>query len=150
MSTFMVAQARGLNVRNAGDADKLSPKFVYAMVNGGSDNGSWFTAVFDVLLAHGAPTWSNWPYSGTKTPSGYLEWPLASSIWRGALANRMAPGNTFTELDTDSGLTRLKTALANGAVLVFGSNINGWDYGTANDDPATTPSSAAQSAKSFA
>ena len=137
MSTFMVAQARGLNVRNSGDADKLSPKFVYALVNGGSDNGSWFTSIFDVLLTHGAPTWSNWPYSGTNTPSSYLEWPVASAIWRGALANRMASSYQLTDIDTDAGLTRLKTALANGALVVFGSNIYGWDYATASDDPAT-------------
>lgn len=137
MSTFMIAQARGLNVRNSGNADKLSPKFVYTLVNDGGDNGSWFTKIFDVLLMHGAPTWSNWPYSGTNTPSSYLEWPVTSTVWRGALANRMASSYQLTDIDTDAGLVRLKTALANGAIVVFASNINGWQFGSASDDPTT-------------
>ncbi|MEI6466734.1 MAG: C1 family peptidase, partial [Verrucomicrobiota bacterium] len=137
MSTFMVAQARGLNVRNSGDADKLSPKFVYALVNKGGNNGTWFTDIFDVLINHGAPTWSAWPYSGVDTPSSYLEWPVNSVTWRGALANRMASSYTLTDIDTDAGLSRLKTALANGLLVVFASNINGWQFGTASDDPAT-------------
>ena len=137
MSTFMIAQARGLNVRNSGNADKLSPKFVYTLVNGGGNNGTWFTDIFEVLLTHGAPTWSAWPYSGVDTPSSYLEWPVASAIWRGALANRMASSYQLTDIDTDAGLTRLKTALANGAIVVFASNIYGWQFGTTSDDPST-------------
>ena len=57
MSTYMRAKARGFNVKNDGNGDKLSPKFVYNIVNGGGDNGSWFTDIFEVLLSQGAPTW---------------------------------------------------------------------------------------------
>ncbi len=137
MSTFTVAQARGLNVRGSGDSDKLSPKFVYNFVNEGGDNGSSFTPIFEVLLKHGAPTWSVWPYSGVNTPASYLEWPLTAAVWRAALGYRMASSYTITGLDTDAGLTRIKTALANGSVLVFGTNVDGWDYATISDDPAT-------------
>ncbi|MCX6941641.1 MAG: hypothetical protein NTX09_13050, partial [Verrucomicrobia bacterium] len=100
MSTFAIAQARGLDVRNSGNADKLSPKFVYNLVNGGGDNGSWFDSVFEVMLKHGAPTWSDFPYSGVNTPSSYLDWPVAAATWRGAISNRMASSYQLTALDT--------------------------------------------------
>ena len=142
MSTFAIAQARGLNVRNSGDADKLSPKFVYNLVNQGGDNGSWFTDIFEVLLKHGAPTWSDFPYSGVDTPSSYLDWPVASATWRGAISNRMASSYQLTALDTEAGLTRLKTALANGALVVFASNVFGWQFGAIANDPATADDNA--------
>ncbi len=142
LSTFAIAQARGLNVRNSGDADKLSPKFVYNLVNQGGDNGSWFTDIFEVLLKHGAPTWSDFPYSGVDTPASYLDWPVASATWRGAISNRMASSYQLTALDTEAGLTRLKTALANGALVVFASNVFGWQFGAIANDPATADDNA--------
>ena len=142
MSTFAIAQARGLDVRNSGNADKLSPKFVYNLVNGGGDNGSWFDSVFEVMLKHGAPTWSDFPYSGVNTPSSYLDWPVASATWRGAISNRMASSYQLTALDTPAGLTRLKTSLANGALVVFASNIDGWQFGTIANDPSTADDNA--------
>ncbi len=142
MSTFMVAQARGLNVRNDGNADKFSPKFVYPFVNGGADGGSWFTDIFEMLLKHGAPTLSDWPYSGANVPSSYLEWPVDGGVWRRALENRMDSSYTITGIDTEAGLNRLKTALANGKILVWATNVNGWDYTTASDDPSTTADNA--------
>ena len=142
MSTFMVAQARGLNVRNDGNADKFSPKFVYPFVNGGADGGSWFTDIFEMLLKHGAPTLTDWPYSGANVPSSYLEWPVDGGVWRRALENRMDSSYTITGIDTEAGLTRLKTALANGKILVWATNVNGWDYATASDDPSTTADNA--------
>ncbi len=142
MSTFAIAQARGLDVRNSGNADKLSPKFVYNLVNEGGDNGSWFTSVFEVMLKHGAPMWSDFPYSGVNTPSSYLDWPVTSATWRGAISNRMASSYQLTALDTPAGLTRLKTALANGALVVFASNIDGWQFGTIANDPSTADDNA--------
>jgi len=142
MSTFAIAQARGLDVRNSGNADKLSPKFVYNLVNQGGDNGSWFTDVFEVLLKHGAPTWSDFPYSGVNSPSSYLDWPVASATWRGAISNRMASSYQLTALDTEAGLTRLKTALANGALVVFASDIFGWQFGAIANDPSTADDNA--------
>lgn len=129
-------------MRNSGNADKLSPKFVYNLVNGGGDNGSWFDSVFEVMLKHGAPTWSDFPYSGVNTPSSYLDWPVASATWRGAISNRMASSYQLTALDTPAGLTRLKTSLANGALVVFASNIDGWQFGTIANDPSTADDNA--------
>ncbi len=145
MGSYMRAKARGLNIRNDGNLDKLSPKFVYNFVNGGADRGSWFTGLFEVLLTQGAPTWSVWPYSGSKTPAtNYLEWPTTSDVYFDAIGNRMAKDSsyTLTEIDTPAGLERLKTSLANGNILVLATNVNGWQYGTIGDDPATALDSA--------
>ena len=127
MSTFAIAQARGLDVRNSGNADKLSPKFVYNLVNGGGDNGSWFDSVFEVMLKHGAPTWSDFPYSGVNTPSSYLDWPVASATWRGAISNRMASSYQLTALDTPGhAANHVSFALAGEAALFSGDHVMAW------------------------
>jgi len=137
MAGYMRAKARGLNIKHERNDDKISPKFLYAFVNGGADSGSWFTDIFDVLLRHGAPTWEVWPYSGVKTASSYLEWPTTTAVYRDAIGNRMESVYTLTDIDTTAGLDRLKTTLANGAVVVFATNVNGFQYATISDDPAT-------------
>lgn len=138
VGTHMLGLARGWDNRNGNDATKLSPKWTYPMVNGGQDNGSSFTPTIEVLLKHGGATWADWPYSGANTPSSYREWNRSTSVWRAAITNRMAQTGVVQNIHTAAGLQTLKTLLANGYVLLYSTDVYGWQYTTISDDPSTT------------
>jgi len=138
-ASHMLGLARGFNNKNDSDnSTKLSPKWTYPMVNGGQDNGSWFTPTFDVLLRHGAATWADWPYSGLDVPSSYREWCRDGAVWRRAIHYRMAEAGTISGVHTAAGLNDLKTLLADGYVLLYATDIYGWRFTTISDDPATS------------
>jgi C1A family cysteine protease len=137
-ATHMLGQARGWNNKNDDNATKLSPKWTYPQVNRGQDNGSWFTPTFDVLLKHGAATWSEFPYEGSNTPKSYLEWSRDPAVWRKAIAYRFDRSGQVQNLHTTPGLNDLKTLLANGYALLFATDIGGWNYLPIQDDPSTS------------
>jgi hypothetical protein len=138
-ATHMLGLARGFNNKNDADnSTKLSPKWTYPMVNGGQDSGSWFSPTFDVLIRHGGATWADWPYSGVNTPGSYREWCRDGAVWRRAVGNRMNESGVINDIDTDAGLSDLKTLLANGYVLLYATDIFGWQYTSISDDPSTT------------
>ena len=134
MGTHMLGLARGINAKNDSDnTTKLSPKWCYNMINGGRDGGSWFTSAFDVMLKNGVPSWADFPYD-----SNYLEWSTNPAVWRRAISNRFATTGQVTGMDTNSGINNLKALLNNGYVCVFATNIYGWQFRTAGNDPSTT------------
>ncbi len=132
--SYMTALKRDLDIRDNNDnTNKYSPKWSYTMVNGGSDEGSSFTAVYRLLERHGAATWAEFPYDGD-----YLAWCMSSSAWRNALSVRTNPTQYVYDVSTDPGLESIKALLTNGYVLVFGTYISSWNYKTIQDDPTTT------------
>lgn len=137
-STHMLGLARGWNNKNENNATKLSPKWTYPMVNSGQDSGSSFPRTIQMLLAHGAATWADWPYSPVNTPNSYLEWSRSGTLWRNAISYRMAQSGVVANIHTSAGLQDLKTLLANGYVLIYGTDIYGWQYTTISDDPNST------------
>jgi len=139
VATHMLGLVRGTNNRSAVDnASKLSPKFIYALVNEGQDEGSTVVENFNALISFGAPYWSSWPYVGDGTNSkNYLEWPLTAEVWREAAKNRLHQTGMVQNIDTATGLQNLKAMLANGYLLVFGTDIHGWQYTSFSNDPAT-------------
>lgn len=137
-ATHMVGLLRGFNNKNDSDnSTKFSPKWTYPMVNNGQDSGSWFTPTFDVLLKHGAASWADWPYSGVNTPSSYREWCRDGAVWRRALNYRFAEAGIVSAVNTEAGLNDLKTLLADGYVLLYATDIFGWQYVAISDDPGT-------------
>ena len=139
VATHMLGLVRGTNNRSAVDnASKLSPKFIYALVNEGQDEGSTVVENFNALISFGAPYWSSWPYVGDGTNSkNYLEWPLTAEVWREAAKNRLHQTGMVQNIDTATGLQNLKAMLANGYLLVFGTDIYGWQYTSFSNDPST-------------
>ncbi|MFN0079193.1 MAG: choice-of-anchor D domain-containing protein [Prosthecobacter sp.] len=134
MGTHMLGLARGINSKNDADnTTKLSPKWCYNMINGGGDNGSWFTSAFDVMLKNGAPSWADFPYN-----TNYLEWSTDPAVWRRAISNRFNTSGQVTVMNTDTGVNNLKALLNNGYVCVFATNIYGWQFRAAGNDPSTT------------
>jgi C1A family cysteine protease len=135
--TYMVARALNRNVRGAQTTDKFSPKFIYNMINGGSDSGSWTQTAYGVMENHGAPVLSDWPYDGN-----YRAWPTTAALWRSGIAYRTANDGVVSNLDTPAGLANLKTMLANGYILNMALDIYGWQWTTIKDDPSTTADNA--------
>lgn len=140
MGTHMMGLARGLNNKNDADnTTKLSPKWCYNMINGGADQGSWFTPAFELMLKNGAASWADFPYDGNGSNSrNYTEWPTDAAVWRRAISNRFSAAGEVTSLNTATGVTNLKALLNNGYVCVFATNVYGWTHTTIGNDPATT------------
>ncbi len=140
VGTHMLALARGTNSKDISDnATKLSPKFTYAMVNWGKDTGSWFSDIIKVMIRFGVPTWEKWPYSGDpKVTKNYLEWPTTADVWRNAVNNRFDKSGTISNIHTPQGLQNAKALLANGYLLLFATDIMGWQYADFQNDPSTS------------
>jgi hypothetical protein len=143
--TSQVARLRGWKVKNAGTADKFSPRFVYNQINGGADNGSWIGGAYAVMQTMGVPTWQSWPYNTDCT-----SWPLTADIWREAINYRMAESGSVSLVDADGALAldNAKQLLANGYILNFATNYLDWEVtttspsmstlGVLSDNPETT------------
>ncbi|WP_413944252.1 C1 family peptidase [Bdellovibrio sp. HCB-162] len=106
-----------------------SPKWTYNMINGGVDNGSYFSDAFSVLEKHGAALMTDFPYDGN-----YLGWDMTSEHWKRAINSRMK-ASTYTSINTDTGMANVKQMLANGHVVVVGTYINSWVYRTVQANP---------------
>jgi len=133
MGTHNLALARNINSRDPNDnTTKLSPKWCYNMINGGQDAGSWFSAAFELMLNNGVPSWADFPYD-----DNYLEWPTNAAVWRRAISNRFASAGQVDAVDTVTGLNNLKAMLNNGYLCVFATNVYGWQYMPAGNDPST-------------
>ena len=131
--SYMTAFQRDLDITNPADnTNKYSPKWTYNMVNGGTDSGSSFNAIYPLLEKHGAATWAEFPYDGN-----YRAWCLVPSVWRNALYVRSNPSQLVFQASSDTGLAYIKELLNNGYVLIFGTFITSWQYKTILDDPAT-------------
>jgi len=142
--THMVGLSRGWNNKNDNNSTKFSPKWSYPMVNKGTDDGSWYVPTFEILLNHGAATWSIFSYSGNKNdPQSYRQWCTDPEIWRQAIPYRMSQVGEVTDLNTAGGMENLKRFLLNGYVLMFGTDVYGWVFASGGDDPRTTGDSVA-------
>lgn len=141
VGTHMTALARGWNSSNGDLTRRLSPKWTYNFVNSGSDSGSSFIDIFDVMLKMGAPSLSDWPYSGTNASSSYLEWSRDVSIWRSSLDNRFRESGAIENVHTADGLEQAKTLLNNGYVLLFATDFDGgatnWVFTKLSNDGST-------------
>ena len=140
VGTHMLALARGTNTKNSADnSNKLSPKFTYALVNWGEDEGASIVSNLQTLVNLGAPAWSSFAYVGVASnPANYLEWPRAASVWREAALNRFKETGVVSNIHTAAGLENARGLLANGYLLLFGTDIYAWDMTTFSNDPATT------------
>jgi len=137
--SYMTAFQRNLDIRSGSDnTNKYSPKWTYNMVNGGSDNGSSFTSSYFLLEKHGAATWAEFPYD-----SSYLGWCLDPGAWKNALGVRTKAIQYVYDVDTDIGLDLVKELLTDGYVVVFGTYITSWVFGTVQDDASTSDDDAA-------
>ena len=133
VGTHMTGLARGWDNRSTTDfTQKFSPKWVYNFANGGADSGSWFSSTIDILLKLGCATWADFPYD-----TNYLEWSLNSSVWRNAINYRFAQAGRVPSIDTDAGLANAKALLNNGYLILYATDIYGWQFTQFSNDPAS-------------
>ncbi len=137
--SHMTAFQRNLDIRSPSDnTNKYSPKWTYNLVNGGTDSGSSFTGSYALIEKHGAATWAEFPYD-----SSYLGWCLDPGAWKNALGARTKAIQYVYDVDTDIGLDLVKELLTDGYVVVFGTYITSWVFGTVRDDASTSDDDAA-------
>lgn len=131
--TYMIAKERNIKVKDGDNNKVLSPKFIYNLINGGYDLGSWIFDAYEAMAKHGMPIWGDWPYD-----DNYKEWPLDAQIWRNSIFNRMESYGKVSNIDTEDGLKNLKTMLANGYIFNYACYIRGWEFSTIKDDLSTS------------
>lgn len=102
---------------------KCSPKFIYSMVNGGSDAGSRWADNFRMIQGHGCASLAEVPEDGDSR-----SWSPHPEHWKRALSYRSLPVQFISGVDAKSGLSQMKQLLTNGYVLTFGSYIDSWQY----------------------
>ena len=133
--TSQIARSRGWNVRTDNNpAHIFSPRFIYNLINGGGDNGSYHVPAYEYMIAIGCATYADFPYNGVDCTS----WPTTAPIWREALNYRMKEFGAVSGIDTEAGLANAKQMLADGYVFNFPGAVGCFRFGSFSNDPATT------------
>jgi len=134
MMTYMTAFARGYNTRT--DSSKIfSPRFTYNLCNRGRNVAVGITTGFSIALKHGCPSIVDFPLSGSNQ---HTAWPTTETVWRNALNSKMKESGigfigdpsmeTPVNDNQDANLQSIKTYLANGYVLTFGTYFRSWKW----------------------
>jgi C1A family cysteine protease len=119
----------------AGTSRIFSPRWTYNQINGGVDNGSYFSSAFSLVKDHGAATLSQLPYQA----GDFRRWDLNPQDWRAALWSRMGSVQSIN-INTDSGIQLVKQSLVNGHVMVLGTYIDSWQLGAVQSVPGAAAS----------
>lgn len=122
------------NLDRAATAENtLAPLFVYSLINGGVDEGSYTTDCYSVLQYIGAVE-----YGDYNNDSCYTNWNASEKLWSKTSNYRISSykyfshniGTTGYEVSSndDSDLDLMKTALSNGEILTLSTTSRGWRY----------------------
>jgi PKD repeat protein/C1A family cysteine protease len=130
--THMQALAKDLDAKNGGDSLRLSPKWAYNMVNGGTNSGSWYYWAYEIGQSHGISTWAEFPYD-----SDYRSWNRDPEVWETSLYRKFDQYGYVMDTHTEKGIDQVKQMLLNGYVLNFPTYINSWNWKTIGNDPDT-------------
>ena len=139
MYTYELGRLAGWNNKNANNATKVSPKWLYNLANGGSDMGTsaWF--VHRILQQHGALSWADFPYVGdTSNPVNYREWPRTAAAWKNALRYKSLGFGDIPLWEVPTAIAELKRVLAEGHLATFTTYVYSWEFEVIEDDPATS------------
>ncbi len=129
---FTYEMNRARNVE-ASYETSYSPSFAYNVVNKGYHSGAFHYEVFDFLMLQGCATLGTVPYN----EENIFDWHANEEAWRESIRSRMAGYQDFADIGTDdtqitsvndSDLEAIKTALANGDVLTYSTEIDSWNY----------------------
>ncbi len=115
------------------NANVLSPKWTYNLLNGGYDQGLVVVYAFNLLAQNGAPSIASLPYVN----GDFRSWDLNPQDWINALKNRIAPVQYISGIGGSSqNLQTIKQLLTNGHVLTFATYIYSWVFNKILPDPA--------------
>jgi PKD repeat protein/C1A family cysteine protease len=130
--TYETNLALGRNAKAGDNTVIFSPKWTYNMINGGANNGAYFSDAYNLELKNGAASWSDFPYD-----TNYLAWDLDSSHWNKAISYRVQMSGSIYNSNVDTMIASLKTQLANGHIMVIGTYVNSWVQTRLGNDPST-------------
>ncbi|MEE1125171.1 MAG: starch-binding protein [Acutalibacteraceae bacterium] len=142
---FTYTMNKAMGVKTTPD-NTFSPKWTYNLSNGGRDNGSASMDLYANMLRIGNTHLSMIPYD-----DDYLSWTPVEDVWKTAIKYRIKSYEYFEEIGMDSNpitsaddadLEPIKTALSNGEVLTFSTEIYSWKI-----DKIKTNASAVESNK---
>ncbi len=128
--TYTMNKARGVNTT---EDNTFSVKWMYNLINHGSDNGSSAYTIYNVLEQQGCPTAKTLPYDGVD----FKGWSTDEKVWREAIRYRLKDSQLFKAIgkegceitsNDDADLIPIKTALNNGDILKYSSYIYSWEY----------------------
>jgi hypothetical protein len=149
--TYTIAMEKGWDVKNDRDnTKKFSPKWTFNLTNSGRNSSFSIFDSYKLFMDSGAAKWNEFVYiNDDSDPKNYLEWPTDAEIWRNALNYRIEDYGyleVWDESDPDTpvkspeseSLTNIKQFLSNGHVLVFETNITGWNFTTVGNDQSTS------------
>ncbi len=105
----------------------FSPDFVYHLINGGKDGGSWYWDAIDLMANIGAASWTNMPYRAYDSTT----WP-SESAWREAPLYRNEY-YFFIDVTTDQGIGDLKNFIGSPNLAVIGVNANKYELLSGED-----------------
>lgn len=111
----------------------MSPDFLYHQINGGEDNGSYFSDAFKLMGHIGICTWQEMPYD----PGDSTSWP-SESAWREAALYRGDSSKSYVFF-SGNGLDQARDLLSSGHLLLIGVD-GGLMYEMATMDNYVSPS----------
>ncbi len=107
----------------------MSPKFVYNLIDGGTDNGGSLEAAIGVVCSIGISSWQKMPYSHVD----FSTWP-AEPAWAEAPYFRgNASDFQYLNLNSSAGIQSLKNLLAGGTLVSIGIDADLFSNFTSND-----------------
>jgi outer membrane protein assembly factor BamB len=98
---------------------QFSPAFMYNLINGGADGGSYFSDAIKVLCDFGCANMVDFPYN----QSNYTNWPSEIAYYNG-IPFRCQEGY-WIDVSNDTGILTLKQHIADGDNAVLGIYV--WD-----------------------
>lgn len=133
-ATHEIGLLNGIN-NKAGNANILSPKWTYNILNGGQDGGLIILDAYSLLSQNGAASIVSFPYDGD-----YLAWDLNPQDWIWAISKRTTPANLVAGLGGSSpqNLQNIKQLLNNGHVLTIGTYVDSWVFTAVGHDPKSS------------
>lgn len=130
-ATHEVGLTNGYNNKTS-NANILSPKWTYNMIDRGGDFGAFPPDAYVLLSQNGAALNVKFPYVVGDVRS----WDLNTQDWIDAMSNRTT-GPTYVAGigGASQNLTQIKQLLNNGHILTFATFVESWQYATIPQNP---------------
>mgnify|MGYP006277806723 CR=1 FL=1 len=131
IKSYYEAEDHGWDLSRGDNSKIMSPDFVYHLINGGNDGGSYYTDNTRVIENIGISSWSSMPYSD----SDHTSWPSEAAFkeaadYRSALYN----GSTgyYIQINDDSDIAAVQSILSDGYLITVSIDADKYTYLTEN------------------
>lgn len=112
----------------------MSPRFIYPLINGGYNIGTYYDEACAAIMSYGCPSVQN--YSSNITTSNLSQWCTDTSVWNSAIYNK--PQKISYEYQYSSEpitattpfVVNIKRLLSNGYVVTIPTFVNSFNYTT--------------------